>query len=217
MREAKYKIPSPHTMVTKSSQISSLTHCRDISRIYFSKIKETGQHIREMMDQEKNSSFSHKFFESQEINQLVYDTDNNLEESEVKKSSLEKLPDVVSSHHYHSEETLDMQKSHNFRQKSRTEETFSQSLKEQLRNELIPNDFRQVFHTENGIQYPCHPKHTNRWSKFPVGFHGCFTCCKSVVCADRECFKDNPQSSSNFHFEMNCHHPETWFKYLAKK
>ena len=98
----------------------------------------------------------------------------------------------------------------NFRGQSRAETAMNDAYRHEEQSEIIPSDFKQKFHVENGVSYPCHPYYTNRYSKYPSGFRGCF------FCGERHARDTCPQTHRDFrlfHFELNCHRPDSWFKF----
>ena len=121
---------------------------------------------------------------------------------------------MASSFHFRGTGLEDTTASYSFRNKSRAEETIERGIQERQRVEELPPGFQQKFRIIDGREYPCHPEHSDKVSRFPVGFRGCFNCGRSQKCLNRECFTGQKPPPS-FHFEMNCHFPKTWFRYRS--
>ena len=103
-----------------------------------------------------------------------------------------------------------------FNPKSRAEETMEREHREKIKRGLLPEGFQQEFHIDGTLKYPYHPDGSRRYSNFAIGFNGCFNC------GEQHRFNDcttraTPEGKNRFHFNLHCHKPEVYFKYIASR
>ena len=83
-------------------------------------------------------------------------------------------------------------------------------------NADTPADFVQKFKVIDGVRLPCHPRDEHLWSRWPVGAIGCFGCGSKHNFS--ECATSRTKKGKDaFHFDLHCHKPNIWFKWINRQ
>ena len=188
MRREKYSLPSPTTLLTKSSQINSMTVCRDTSRASYTAILDMHLHIESVMGRSVGTGGRSNHYRTADDEGRRASTSNQANEGELQEA-----------------------RGANFRGKSIAERTMEQGQ----RDTDVPANFEQKFKNVNGAKFPCHPRDEHLWSRWPVGATGCYGCGRSHDFSDCETSKSRAGRSA-FHFDLHCHKPRLWFRYINR-
>ena len=202
----------PSTLLTKQDHIDQLTILRDRARLEYVKLQEKESFFHRMQSRANKGSHrqhvqTHTLSTTRSYSTPRYHYDPVILEHNT--TSVE-LPTPTKrkddSNHYNTSSSY-------YNSQSRAEQTMHNAHRAQSHSGLFPQKFVRTFHTSNGKQYPDHPDGSQRYSRFPVSFDGCFGC--GGRHPFRECgSRTDPITKKNFHFDIQCHNPEVYFKYI---
>ena len=188
-----YTPAMPASMPTNTSQIQSLTICRDEARKSHRKMLELDRQVERVLDHTGSPKRpSNVLYEANDSTNLIYDDDIDPNEQQV-------APTFTYS------------------QNSRAEQTIQNELRKRQRLENFPNGFEQSFTEKNGEKFPNHPSGSGDHSRFPVGFNGCFGCGRTDHRFSDWKTRLNQQGRETFYFDLHCHKPEIYFKNIDKQ